>query len=142
LTGSCALVFDIAQSAWLPALLDRTHLMDGNSKLELSRWSLQISGPGVAGALVQIVGAPFALAADAASFLASALLLATIRTDEAHVPQTTTSTPNAWQEMRAGLRLVLMHRTIRALGLTAAVSNLFAYMQAAELVLYLTRDLS
>src|SRR5437763_6513684 len=36
LAGSCALVFDIAQSAWLPALLDRTHLMDGNSTLALS----------------------------------------------------------------------------------------------------------
>jgi len=141
LTGSLSLVFDIAQSAWLPGVLQPKHLMDANSKLELSRWTVQVTGPGLAGGLIQLVGAPFALVADAASFLVSAVLLSSVRTRETPAPPRSQSA-GGWREGVAGLRLVFDHPALRSMAVTAAVSNLFAYIQAAVLILYVTRELA
>src|SRR5438105_11611746 len=82
LTGVLTVFFDVAYQAYLPVLVSREHLVEGNSKLEVSRSVAQILGPGVAGALVQIITAPFAVAIDAASFIASALCLLPIRSPE------------------------------------------------------------
>jgi hypothetical protein len=59
-------------------LISHEELVDGNSKLELSRSSAEVIGPGIAGVLVQLAGAPFALLADAVSFAASGALLSRV----------------------------------------------------------------
>src|SRR4051812_5950767 len=64
LTGILTVFFDVAYMAILPALARRDQLVDGNAKLEMSRSVAQIAGPGVAGGLVQVIGAPFAIALD------------------------------------------------------------------------------
>jgi predicted MFS family arabinose efflux permease len=144
--GGLSLVFDIAQSAWLPGVVAADFeaapdaLLDVNSKLELSRWSAQIAGPGIAAALVQVVGAPVALLADAASFLVSAMLLSRVRTLEIARPREGRPS-NVWCDIPAGLRLVIHHPLLRAMAATAALSNLFAYAQSAVLLLFVTRDL-
>jgi MFS family permease len=140
LTGSLSLLFEIANSAWLPGLVDSRHLLDANSKLEVSRWTIRVTGPGLAGAMIQLVGAPFAMVADAISFVVSAMLLCRI-----HLPETPASRGgqpgNIWRDMLAGLRVLAHEPVLRAMAITGAVSNLFAYIQAAVLVLYVTRDL-
>src|SRR5205814_8235564 len=75
LTGVLTVFFDVAYQSYLPVLVKREHLVEGNSKLEVSRSVAQIAGPGVAGALVQVVTAPIAVAVDALSFIASAFSL-------------------------------------------------------------------
>ena len=72
ITGVLTVFFDVAYQSYLPALVDHDQLGDGNAKLEISRSGAQIAGPGLAGALVQIVGAPAAVVADAVSFVLSA----------------------------------------------------------------------
>ena len=72
-TGILTVFFDVADQSYLPVLVNREHLVEGNSKLEVSRSVAQITGPGVAGALVQLVTAPLAVAVDAASFVASVI---------------------------------------------------------------------
>lgn len=140
LVGTLTLLFDIAQTAWLPSLVEPERLVDGNSKLELSRWICQVGGPGAAGVAVQVLGAPLAIALDACSFLVSAVLVGRIRTPEPPPPPRT-GRAISWPDIRAGIEAVARDPLLRTITLCAGASNLFAYAQAAILVLYITRDL-
>ena len=82
LVSVLGLFFSVAHRSFLPSLVGREHLVEANSKLELSNSVAEIVGPGVAGGLVQAVTAPIAIAVDAISFLVSALLLGLIRVSE------------------------------------------------------------
>ena len=83
LIGGLTVLFDLAAQAYLPALVGREHVLEANSKLEQSGSIAAVAGPGLAGLLVQAISAPVAIVLDAASFAASALCLARIRTPEA-----------------------------------------------------------
>src|SRR5205814_5641124 len=87
LTGIGTVFFDVAYQAYLPSLVDRDQLVDGNAKLEISRSGAQLAGPGIAGALIQIVKAPVAILVDAISYLGSAAFVFTIRSTEPPVPK-------------------------------------------------------
>ena len=140
LVGALSLLFDIAQSAWLPGAINTRHLVDANSKLELSRWTVQVAGPALAGGLVQVVGAPLAVVADSISFVFSATLLSRIHTPEVHLDAA--RRPGVTRrDVVAGVRLILRNRVLRALAGLALLSNLFAYAQSAVLLLYVTREL-
>ena len=65
-------LFDAAYPAYVPTLIGRDRLVEGNSRLATSSSIAEIGGPGFAGALVQIVSAPFAILVDAVSFVVSA----------------------------------------------------------------------
>src|SRR5207249_9614703 len=95
--------FDVADQSYLPVLVKREHLVEGNSKLEMSRSVAQITGPGVAGALVQLVTAPIAVAVDAASFVASVIFLLFIRTKEPPPPPNAEGPGSRCAELREGL---------------------------------------
>ncbi|MCH8103648.1 MAG: MFS transporter, partial [Chloroflexi bacterium] len=59
--GALSLVFEIAYRSFLPSVITREQLIEGNSKLELARSGAAVAGPGIGGVLVQAVSAPFAL---------------------------------------------------------------------------------
>ncbi len=82
LAGVGAIFFVVAYQAYLPAIVPREHLVDGNSKLRMSEATAQIAGPSIGGALVQLLSAPLALAAGAFASLGSAITLALIRAPE------------------------------------------------------------
>ena len=67
--GVGTVFFDVAYQSYLPTLVKRDELSDGNSKLELSRSAAQLAGPGLAGVLIGILTAPVAVLADAISFV-------------------------------------------------------------------------
>ena len=79
LVGVLTVFFDVAYQSYLPSLVDRDQLQEGNAKLEISRAGAQVVGPGLAGVLIGIVRAPFAVALDALSFLGSGLFIWSIR---------------------------------------------------------------
>ena len=60
-TGVCTVFFDVAYQSYLPALVGREQIVEGNSKLELSRAAASIGGPGLAGRLVSVLTAPVAI---------------------------------------------------------------------------------
>src|SRR5207253_2405887 len=78
-SGICTVFFDVAYQAYLPALIPRADLLEGNSKLEITRSTAQVLGPALAGALVQVVRAAPAILVDAVSYLVSVLTLLWIR---------------------------------------------------------------
>src|SRR5207237_3412669 len=84
-------LFDAAYPAYGPTLIGRDRLVEGNSKLATSSSIAEIGGPGLAGTLVQVFSAPFAIFVDAVSFLLSALSLLLIRAPEPAPPPRDTS---------------------------------------------------
>src|SRR5439155_39488 len=80
LAGCLDVVFSAAYPAYVPSLIGVDRVVEGNSKLATSSAIAEVGGPGLAGALVQIISAPFAILVDALSYLVSALSVALIRT--------------------------------------------------------------
>ncbi|MDB5079414.1 MAG: Major facilitator superfamily 1 [Chloroflexi bacterium] len=140
LTGTLAVFFAIAYQSYLPSLVARDDLPEGNSKLEASQAVAEISGPALGGILVQVLGAPLALVLDACSFLASAFSLSLIRQPEP--PPTSIETrPGLWTAIGAGLKELVRHALLRAFALCNACSNFFGAVIGTVYTLYLLQDL-
>jgi MFS family permease len=82
LTGILTVFFNVAYESFLPSLIPTEQLVEANSKLGMSDALAEIGGPGSAGALVQLLGAPLTIGFDALSFLLSALSIGLVRTRE------------------------------------------------------------
>lgn len=143
LVGALSLFFDVAHQSYLPDLVPREALIEGNAKIEVSYSSAQLAGPGLGGVLVQLLKAPVAIAADAASYLVSAALLLRIRRPEPAPARVEGDQPGLVQEIRDGVRYVLRHDLLRPIALTTAIGNLFDLfgMVQAVLTLYAIRTL-
>jgi MFS family permease len=141
-TGVLTVFFDVADQAFLPAVVSREHLVEGNSKLEVSRSVAQILGPGLAGGLVQLVTAPIAVLLDAFSFIASVLFLIRIRVPEPPIERASGPQASVWAEIREGLAVVLSNPLLRSIAGCTGTSNLFGNVMAVVFILYATRSLS
>jgi MFS family permease len=142
--GVLTVFFDVAYQSYLPVLVRRDHLVEGNSKLEVSRSVAQIAGPGIAGALVQLITAPMAVLVDALSYVASVISLLFIHVAEpppARHARPTGEAASIWTELREGLGVVLGNPLLRSIAGCTATSNLFGNALQAVYVLYVTREL-
>ena len=141
--GCLTVFFDVAYQSYLPSIVARDQLVDGNAKLELTRGASQRLGPGLAGLLVAILTAPFAVLIDAASYAVSALFVGWIRRPEpapvAH-DETTGPRPSIRGEIAVGLRYVAGQRVLRALALTVALGYLFSTIADSILILFLVTE--
>jgi MFS family permease len=144
INGVLTVFFDVAWQSYLPSLVERDQIVEGNAKLEISRSAAQIGGPGIGGVLVDIVTAPIAILADAVSFIGSALFVLGIRKPE-ELPQRGAGPTETAQGMRAelveGLRYVLGHRLIRPIAAATGTFNLFGNMLFAVYIVYMVREL-
>ena len=140
LVGALGLFFEVAHHSFLPSLVGREQLVEGNSKLEISDSVAEIVGPGLAGGLVQLVTAPIAIAVDAISFLISALFLGLIRTPEP-APKPPDEQQNILGEAVDGLSLVSRNALLRAIAGSMSTLHLFNSVLEAVFVLYVTREL-
>jgi MFS family permease len=124
LVGTCTVFFDVAYQSFLPHLVGREHLVEGNAKLEAVRGVSQIGGPTLAGWLIQWLTAPVAVMVDAVSFLASAVFVGLIRKREP-APE---RAPDAHlgREIAEGLRFVLGNRLLRSIAMCTGTYNLFS----------------
>jgi MFS family permease len=80
--GILTVFFDIADQSYLPTVLERDQLVDGNAKLQASASTAQVVGQPLGGGIVAVLGGPFAVLLDAVSYVASALLIFAIRRTE------------------------------------------------------------
>src|SRR2546422_1091016 len=137
MVGLLTVFFDVSYQAILPSLVDRSQLVEGNSKLEWSRSGAQVVGPGMAGLVVQAVYPPLAIAIDATSYMASASVLSRIKQDELIKP----STASVWHDLKEGLAIVLKDKRLRSIAGSTATSNFFSNVIFSILILYLVRQL-
>lgn len=140
LTGALSVLFDVAHMSMLPSLVASDRVVEANSKLQSTTAAAQVAGPSVGGVLVSLMTAPFALLADALSFLFSAAFIASTRVHEA-APETRGSRAGIPQEISEGFRAVIHDRILLALAGASATTILFGRMFMAVYVLYMTRDL-
>jgi predicted MFS family arabinose efflux permease len=140
-TGVLTVLFDVSYQSYLPALVARDRLVEGNSKLEVSNSVAQIVGPSVAGVLVQLLTAPIALLVDALSFVVSIVSLGFIRAPEPK-PERAADRAGLRRELGEGMATVFKNPLLRAIAGCTGTSNLFSNATFAIFVLYATRDLA
>jgi MFS family permease len=138
-TGVCTVFFDVAYQSYLPQLVDRELLVEGNAKLQGSESLSQIAGPSIGGLLIQAFTAPYAVLIDALSFLWSAGWVTAIK---ARPPRPERKPDRQLRrEIGEGLRFVLGNRMLRAIALSTGSFNLFSSMAFAVFYVLLARDL-
>jgi MFS family permease len=140
--GVLTVFFDVSYQSYLPSLVSRQQLIDGNSKLEISRSGAQLAGPGLGGALVDVLTAPVAVLVDAISFLASAIFLVRIRKPEqAPTRAERQAGPGMKTELKEGLAWVLGNRYLRWIAASTATFNFFSNMLFAVFLVFAVRVL-
>src|SRR5688572_20717696 len=140
LVGVLTVFFELAHTSYLPSLVEREQLIDGNSKLEISRSGAYIAGPGLGGVLVGFLTAPGAIVVDAASFIASAALVLRIRAREQWAASAGVRT-GLRRELGEGLRYVASHRYLWPIASCTAILNLFFNAAFAVYFVFLAREL-
>jgi MFS family permease len=124
LVGAASALDQITDVAYLPVLVDKRWLADGNAKLGATDGIAEVTGPASGGALVAAFGAPLAVVIDAFAYLMSALLLGRIRRPEpppAPSPSAASSTWQARQDVQVGMRAVFEHPLVRPIVLSLMV---------------------
>jgi MFS family permease len=133
-------LFDAAYPAYVPSLIGVERVVEGNSKLATSSSIAEIGGPGLAGALVQVVGAPIAILVDAISFVVSSISLLLIRSPEPDRPPRTATTPIR-AEIAEGLQLVVRHRVLLPIALRSVLAHVAGSFYGVLYTLFLLQDL-
>lgn len=142
LSGLATVFFDVAYQSYVPALVDRDQLHEGNGKLGATQSFAQVVGPGLGGGLFGVLKAG-AMSIDASSYAVSAVSLWLIKTRE---PARVASPAADGQprgglfgEIFAGLRFVLGHRVLRKIAACTGTANLFGAMAGALEIIFLVR---
>jgi predicted MFS family arabinose efflux permease len=139
LSGFLTVLFDVSYQAYLPSLVERENLVEGNSGLALTESIAEIAGPLLTGTLVQWITAPLAILCDAASFVASALSVWLIRKPEP--PPVAAQDPHMGREIAEGLRAVWRDPLLRPLAARTATAAFFLGFASSLYVLFVTRQL-
>ncbi len=131
-------LFDVANSTFLPSIVPADRLNDRNSFMSGTFSVTQLGGPALGGLAVQVVGAVPTLLVDAVSYLVSAALLRTL-------PRRTGERRDAWPPVREmvheGWRYVVRHPVMAPCMWDATVVNAVCGAQLALYPLYLVREL-
>jgi len=146
--GVLTVFFDVSYQSYLPSLVDRDQLVEGNAKLQASQSGAQILGPGFGGYLIGILTAPVAVIVDAVSYLASALFVFTIKGSEPPIPKSDDPRGSRADrlrgfggEIREGLAFVLGHPYLRMIAGATSTSNLFGNFAMGIYLVYVVRVL-
>jgi MFS family permease len=121
----------------LTQIVPRARLVEAHAKNALASSTAEVAGPGAAGALIKLAGAPLALLADAALLLTSASILRGVRVTE--MP----SARNApfWPAMRAGLQFVRGHKLLVTMAGCVGVWQMCNQAAMVVQILFATREL-
>lgn len=136
--GTAGVLFKAANFPYVAAAVPPTQRTEAMAGFHASYSVASVGGPGLAGLLVQTLTAPFAVLAEAFSFLTSALLLRSIRTPEHNEPASSTSMR---RDIMEGLRTSLTHPSLRALLAAGVTINFFAMAYTAVYMLYMVNTL-
>lgn len=141
--GLGAVMFDVCWMAYVPTIVtDRNHLIEANGKLGATSSTADIAGPGLAGTLVYLVTAPYALAVNAASYVVSIISLVSIRTKERITVANDEPKHNLFRDAVDGLRWVLGNSVLRVLAFLGSAYNFFLTFIETVFLIYAVRVLS
>jgi MFS family permease len=121
--GACSALFQMTDGAYLPVVIGRERLVEGNSKLQASDSVAEIGGPGITGVLIQAMTAPVTLVIDAVSYVVSALLIFRMTTIEQPI-ESRHATPSVVDDVRIGVRAGFGHPIVGRTFWTIAIDDL------------------
>jgi MFS family permease len=154
--GIGTVFFDVSYQSYVPSLLRREHLMDGNGRLGTTQAFAQLAGPGLGGGLVGAFGAAGAMTADAVSYAVSVASLLGIRhrelreteplkkpeaDDKEPAADDKVSRPTLRADIAEGLKFVIGHPILRKVVACTGTANLFMSAATAVEIIFLVRVL-
>jgi len=134
LSGALSVLFYVAYGALFSFLVPREEYVSASSLLNGSRAFSYVGGPSIGGVLVQLLRGPYALVADALSFLVSAFTLQRMDVEEPAVPE-------EGHGILSGARWLARSPIMRVELASAATVNFFNFVFFALFVLFATREL-
>jgi len=137
LVGGMTVFFDLAATAHVPSLVPRSDWADANAKLEVAQQAVATGAPGLAGLLITLLSAPFAITVDALSFLVSGLLITA--TDSSQPSSTVSPRRSLLRDAEEGIRFLVRDRALVRITIGAAISNVGIMMALALQLLFLYR---
>lgn len=147
--GAASALFQNADTAILPRLVGKDHLVEANSRLQATESIAELTGPGAAGILIDLLTAPVAMIVDAFTFLWSAFWLWRIpkrdtqATEEAKAE--IVDQPSVWNVLRddivVGFRAIANCPPMRAIITATAFWYVSAGFFFATLMVFLLRVL-
>jgi len=127
LVGGASVLFEIADHAFLPSLIDRELLLDGNAKLSTTDAIAEIGGPALAGTLFQLFTAPFAMLGTSITYLVSAAFLFVVPARELP-PEKPLRKPRWHRDVAQGFHAIMHEPLVRPLlGLTVVFTLFSAF---------------
>lgn len=138
--ATMSVFFSTAGTAYLPTIVPTDRLIAANSALSASASAAEFAGFGIGGFLVQVLSAPIAIAVDAISFVASAVLLLTIRRPEPPRPAVADRDPVV-HEIREGIRVVRGSPVLRALMFAHAANHILWGVYGTVYLLFATQEI-
>lgn len=154
--GAASALFQITDNTYLPSLIGRRQLAEGNAKIESTEAIAEVTGPAAAGFLIRLLGAPLAIVLNAATYLWSALLLGRIRTPEPAPGDAPGGAPGGapgdapgdagvvrrrGEDLRIGFREVFRHPLVRPIVLSHMVWSISGGFFLALYTLFCLREL-
>jgi MFS family permease len=136
--GTVHTVAGTAAQIVLTQVVARERLVEAHAKNALASSGAEVLGPGLAGALIKIFGAPLAMLVNAVLLLGSALILKGIRVHERRDLR-----PDAhfWRDLKTGLRFVVGNRILVTLAVLMGVWQMCHYAAMVVQILFATRTL-
>jgi MFS family permease len=122
----------------LTQVVPRERLVEAHAKNALANSSAEVVGPGLAGALIKLAGAPLALVLDAVMLLTSAFILRGVKVHEVRTPH---PAPDFWRDLKEGIRFVRGQRLLVALAVAVGGWQLCHNAAFVVQILHATRDL-
>ncbi len=141
--GILSVWFDVAYQSYLPVLVDKDHLIEGNQKLQISASGAQVAGPGIAGYIYDAIGGAMTIAFDAFGYLASSISLLTIRkSEEKKEPDLMAPPPDFFREMWEGILVVGKSPILWRIAGATATSNLGTNIMWAVFLIFVYNQLN
>ncbi|MEP7058559.1 MAG: MFS transporter, partial [Caldimonas sp.] len=143
LIGTVYTVAGSAAQIVLTQVVARERLVEAHAKNALATSGAEVAGPGLAGALIKVVGAPLALLVDAVLLIASAAILRGIVVGEVrHAPDAAVPAARRfWRDLKAGVRFVSRNPLLVALAVVVGVWQMCHQAAMVVQILFATRTL-
>ena len=122
----------------LTQVVPRERLVEAHAKNALASSGAEVAGPGVAGALIKVTGAPFALLADAVLLAGSVMILRGLKVVENRVAREET---HFWRDLKEGLRFVAGQPLLVSLSISVGAWQMWHQCAMVVQILFATREL-
>jgi MFS family permease len=140
IVGTGTVFTSITSNSYLPSLIKKEQLIDGNSKFQLSTAIARIAGNSIGGGLIYLLSAPIVILLDAITYVLSAFLLLSIKSKEP-IRETRKETRNTIKEIKDGLQVVFGSPIIRTILFSSTFYNFFYSMFLPLFILFVSKDL-